>query len=166
MNRQNICKCAVLLASKGLTIAFAESATAGRMAMEFSLCKEASKFLLGGIICYNARLKEDILNVPATTIKTYTPESAEVTRAITLGLKRIIKADIHIGITGLTTPGGSETPEKPVGTLFFCALMGENIIFEDRKVFAGKPESIILQSIDHLNCLLIAFLKGYKANLK
>lgn len=69
-----------LLIANRLTLAFAESATAGRAAAEFSLVKNAGKLLKGGLVCYDACLKEDILGVPSELIKKYTPESAEVTR--------------------------------------------------------------------------------------
>lgn len=43
---------ATLLINKELTLAFAESATAGRAAAEFSLACNAGKFLKGGLVCY------------------------------------------------------------------------------------------------------------------
>jgi nicotinamide mononucleotide (NMN) deamidase PncC len=52
----------------------------------------------------------------------------EVTEAIARGLTTLIPADIHIGITGLPCPGGSETAEKPIGTMsstdYYAALNG------------------------------------------
>lgn len=159
MNRENVERCGKLLAEKGMTIAFAESATAGRAAMEFSLCKDAGKFLKGGLVCYDAGLKEDVLHVSQEVIDAYSPESAEVTFAIAAGLEQLIKADLHIGITGLTSAGGSESVEKPVGTMFFCGLFGENKVFEDRKVFSGSPEAIILAAVDHTAKLLCDFLQ-------
>jgi len=160
MNRENIERCGKLLAGKGMTIAFAESATAGRLAMEFSLCKDSGKFLKGGLVCYDACLKEDVLHVSQEVIDAYSPESAEVTFAIAAGLEQLIKADLHIGITGLTSAGGSESAEKPVGTMFFCGLFGENKVFEDRKVFSGSPEDIILAAVDHTAKQLCDFLQS------
>lgn len=158
MNRELIEECSALLAKKGLTIAFAESATAGRMSMEFSLAKDSGKFLKGGFVCYDACLKESVLNVSKVLIEEYSPESAEVTHAIALGLIQLISADLYIGVTGLVSPGGSETEEKPVGTMFLCGLFGENQIFEDRSVFEGSPEEIILQSIERVTWLLKKYL--------
>lgn len=159
MDRTDIEECGRLLAEKGLTVAFAESATAGRQAMEFSLCKDAGKFLKGGIVCYDACLKEELLHVSKELIDACTPESAEVTYAIAIGLQQHIGADIHIGITGLTSPGGSETPEKPVGTMFICGIMGEFKIFEDREVFNGSPGEIILGSVARTAKLLLKYLR-------
>lgn len=150
--------CAQLLREQQVTIAFAESATAGRIMSEFALAPDSGSFLKGGLVCYDACIKEDVLGVPAGLIDTYTPESAEVTEAIAQGLSRIIPADIHIGITGLTTPGGSETPEKPVGTMFVQGIVkGTTPVFADRRTFSGTPEEIILQTVH----LVVGLLSGY-----
>lgn len=158
MDRILINECGAMLKNLGLSVAFAESATAGRLSAEFSLPKDSGKFLKGGIICYDANLKKQILQVAEVLIDEFTPESAEVTYAITIGLLSLIEADIHIGVTGLTTAGGSETPEKPVGTMFSCGVIGENKIFEDRSVFEGTQEEIINQAINRVAFLLKKYL--------
>ena len=70
-----------LLIENKLTVAFAASATAGRITSEFSLIDDAGKFLKGGIACYDAAIKESLLDVPHELIDRFTPESMEVTRA-------------------------------------------------------------------------------------
>lgn len=154
MERFSIERCGRLLAIKHLTLAFAESATAGRAAMEFSLCERAGEFLKGGLVCYDAYLKEQVLQVPKPLIDEFTPESPEVTYAIAKGLGELIDADISIGITGLTRTGGSETEEKPVGTMFFCAILGGEILFEDRQYFKGDQNEISSKAVAHLSELL------------
>lgn len=133
-----------------LTIAFAESATAGCLSAEFARVPDAGKFLKGGIVCYDADLKCSLLGVPQELLKTFTPESEIVTRLITEGLQRVIPADIHIGCTGLTTSGGSETEEKPVGTMFLYGIKANELLFDERIVFNGSPEEIIAQTIELL----------------
>ncbi|RYG21353.1 MAG: CinA family protein [Chitinophagaceae bacterium] len=154
-------QCATLLIDQKLTIAFAESATAGRLAAEFSLVKDAGKFLKGGLICYDAYLKEDLLAVPHELIEKYTPESAEVTKAITRGLQKLIEADLHIGVTGLPAAGGSETAEKPVGTMFICGMHNGTEIFNKRITFDGNPEEIIVKTVSHTATMLISYLKKF-----
>ena len=147
-------KCSKILLSKQLTIATAESATAGRLAAEFSLIPDCGKTLKGGLVCYDAGIKQDILGVSADLVEQYTPESAEVTEDMAIKLPKLIEADIHIAITGLTMPGGSETPEKPVGTMFIHTLIkGRPIPL--REVFKGSPEEIVLQTVDRIAQLLI-----------
>ncbi|WP_316765383.1 CinA family protein [Pedobacter frigiditerrae] len=154
MLNADLAHCSELLLEKELTVAFAESASAGRMVAEFAMVPNAGKFLKGGFVCYDACLKEDILKVPKELIEEFTPESPEVTKAITEGLTKLIKADIHIGVTGLPTPGGSETPEKPVGSMFICCIYKNKELFAERVVFDGEPEEIILRTVFHTAELL------------
>jgi nicotinamide-nucleotide amidase len=142
--------CARLLAAQELNIAFAESATVGRMAAEFGLTDEAGKILKGGIVCYDAGVKEDLLKVDDK----YTPESAEVTEAAAKGLRALMPAKIHVAITGLTCPGGSESPEKPVGTMFIHCI-ADDFAFSDRSTFTGGKEVIIMKCIENFADLLI-----------
>jgi nicotinamide-nucleotide amidase len=146
-----------LIAAQNLTIAFAESATAGWLCSEFALTEESGKILEGGITCYDADLKVSLLKVPQAMIDSYTPESMEVTQEMAYHLSELIPSDIQVTVTGLTTPGGSETPEKPVGTMFVFALIkGRPASF--RKVFRGSCEEIIHQTIAATADLLIAAL--------
>lgn len=155
MHSDTLLTCGRLLIDQKLTIAFAESATAGRMASDFSLIPDAGKFLIGGLVCYDACLKEQLLKVPEEMIKKLTPESMEVTMAIAAGLERLIPASLHVGITGLTSSGGSETPEKPVGTMFIHALLHGKVLFSERILFQGSPEEIVKQTTERTALLLI-----------
>lgn len=156
---KHLIQCAKLMTEKGLTIAFVESATGGRVTSDFSLVPHAGKFLKGGLVCYDAKLKETILNVPKRLIDEKTPESMEVTEAIAESLTRLIEADIHVGITGLTSSGGSETAEKPVGTMFIHGLINNNHrLFSRRILFSGSPEDIVKQTTVEVARLLNEFL--------
>jgi nicotinamide-nucleotide amidase len=158
MPSQTLKDCGIAIAGKGFTIAFAESATAGRMAAEFSLLAESGKILKGGIVCYDASIKEDILNIPKEFVEKYTPESAEVTEALADRIGKLIESDIQVAVTGLTTPGGSENAEKPVGTMFIHIVVnGKSLPI--RHVFTGAPEEIVLQTIDHAAQIILQELR-------
>ena len=115
MPSPEVIRCGQLLVDKGVTIAFAESATGGRLCAEFTLAPDAGKFLKGSVVTYDVGVKQALLGVPTEVIERYTPESAEVTRLMTLGLKKQLQADVYISVTGLTHAGGSERTGKPVG---------------------------------------------------
>lgn len=157
----NLLKCAQLLIDKNLTIAFAESATAGRMASEFSLLKNAGKFLKGGIICYDAEVKKDLLNVSDELVEKYSPDSIEVTRAAAIGLPSLFKADVYIAVMGLPDTGGSETDEKLVGTMFLVANYGNTELFAEKIVFSGQVEDVIKKTINCTAKLLVSHLNKY-----
>lgn len=149
MASSTVLECTKMLHDKGLTIAFAESATAGRLASEFALTPYSGGCLKGGLVCYDACVKEDILQISKEMIDTYTAESAEVTREMAMQLRTIIPSDIQVAITGLTTPGGSETEEKPVGTMFAHILIQDRPV-SLRRLYVGAPEQIILSTIDEV----------------
>ncbi|MEA5257929.1 CinA family protein [Arcicella aquatica] len=145
------------LVANRLTIAFAESATAGRAAAEYSMVEDSGKLLKGGLVCYDACLKETILGVPAEMIKKYTPESAEVTKELAHRLKSLIDADVQVAITGLTSSGGSETLQKPVGTMFIHLVTKDKSI-GIKEIFKGSPEEIVMQTIDQVAQLLLTYV--------
>nr|WP_315248186.1 CinA family protein [uncultured Flavobacterium sp.] len=154
MPSEIVIKCSKAIAEKGWNIAFAESASAGRMSAEFSMTEDSGKILRGGIVCYEVFVKEQLLNVPHSVIEKHTPESAEVTQILAQQASKIFNSKITVAITGLTTPGGSETVEKPVGTIFIYIITPDKKI-NHREVFNGSPEEIILQAIDKTAELII-----------
>jgi len=106
------------------------------------------------MVCYHTSMKEDLLLIPQGTIQKHTAESAIVTKLMAQNFHRYVLSDICVALTGLTTPGGSETPRKPVGTIFI------HIIFPDKEIarqftFKGKPESIVDQAIDAVSELIL-----------
>jgi nicotinamide-nucleotide amidase len=161
MAESKISRCSKLMAEQGLTIAFGESASAGWLCSEFALTEESGKVLKGGLACYDASLKVQLLKVPQQLIDEFTPESMEVTRAMAYGLRELIASDVQVTVTGLTTPGGSETPEKPVGTMFVFALVRDREA-SIRKIFTGSCEEVIHQTVEAAAELLIAELNNNK----
>jgi nicotinamide-nucleotide amidase len=143
MPSEIVIKCSKAIAAKGWNIAFAESATAGRMCAEFSMTKHSGDILLGGIVCYEAFVKTQILHVSQNLIDKCTPESAEVTQILAQHASKFFNSKITVAVTGLTTPGGSETKGKPVGT-FFIYILTPDKKMKRREVFKGSPEKIVL----------------------
>jgi nicotinamide-nucleotide amidase len=154
MSRKIVRECSKAIAHKGWKIAFVESATAGRMCAEFSLTKDSGSILNGGISCYSVFVKEHILQVPDGLIEEYTAESKEVTEALAVNALDFFEAEIVVAVTGLTTPGGSETKEKPVGTMFIHILM-PGVSIAHQEVFSGEQEEIVLSCIDKTAQLIL-----------
>ena len=166
MASDTIIRCSRRIAEKNLKIAFAESASAGWMASEFSLTPYSGDILLGGIVCYDACIKQDLFDVPQDVIDRYTPESAEVTRLLAERLSKYFKCDIAVAVTGLTTPGGSETPEKPVGTMFIHIKMPNDKYCAHREVFEGSAKDVISQAINRTGELLINLVSSLESHPK
>lgn len=154
MASQTVIACSEALAEKNWTITFVESASAGKMSYEFSTVPDSGKILIGGMVCYNVCLKEDVLDIPHGLIEAFTAESAEVTKAMANNFCKFAEADVCVALTGLTTPGGSETMEKPVGTIFM------HIIFPEKQIplrceFKGNAREIVDQAIDKAAAVIL-----------
>lgn len=139
MNKVNrFVKC---LQASGLTVAFAESVTCGMASQNLAAYKGASDVLAGSVVCYTPEVKMSVLKVPEKVIKRYTSESIQVTKALAEGLAKIIRADVCAALTGLASDGGSETRNKPVGTVFY-AIRYKRKVHSFRFVFRGTPLQI------------------------
>lgn len=106
-----------LLLDRELTIAVAESCTAGLLASRLASLPGASRYLAGGVVSYSNRSKEALLGVPPSEIERFGAVSEEVARSMASGVRSAFGADIGVGITGVAGPDGG-TAEKPVG--FVC----------------------------------------------
>ncbi len=159
MASQKIIDCALAIADKEWNIFFIESATAGRMCSEFALSPVSGKILRGGISCYEVFVKEQFLKVPHRLIENHTAESAEVTETLAKNAAKLFNAAITVAVTGLTTSGGSESPDKPVGTMFIHVVMPHSTI-KHHEVFTGDQETIVLKTIDRTAELILNEIKG------
>jgi nicotinamide-nucleotide amidase len=154
MPSEIVIKCSHALKDESLTIAFAESVTAGKVISEFALIPNCGSVLNGSIVCYDVSVKQSLLGVPAEMIERYTPESAEVTEQLAIGLRKLIPSDVIVAVTGLAAPGGSETEEKPVGTMFVHGFFKDKP-WKLRLHFNDEPEQVILKTIDAIANFLL-----------
>jgi nicotinamide-nucleotide amidase len=152
-----VIECSHALKDRNLTISFAESATAGKVVSEFALIPNCGSVLVGSIVCYDVSVKINVLGVSPDLINEFTAESAEVTEQLANGLKRLIPADIIVAITGLAAPGGSETDEKPAGTMFVNGFI-KNVPFSFQRYFDAEPEDVMLKTIDAIAEYLLQHL--------
>jgi nicotinamide-nucleotide amidase len=108
-----------LLSERGLTIATAESCTAGLLAGRLTDPAGSSAWVRGGVVVYSNDAKHDLAGVPTELIETHGAVSEEVAVALADGARRRLGADVGVAITGIAGPGGG-TEEKPVGLVHLC----------------------------------------------
>ena len=73
-----------------------------------------------GFITYSNAAKQQMLGVPADTLRDHGAVSQQTAEAMARGALSKAKADIVIAITGIAGPGGG-TADKPVGLVHFAA---------------------------------------------
>jgi nicotinamide-nucleotide amidase len=134
------------LLTRGLTIATAESCTAGLLAGRLTDRPGSSAYLLGGLVVYSNEAKHELAGVPTELIARVGAVSAEVAEALARGAAARLGADIGVGITGIAGPdGGSE--EKPVGLVHFCAVANGHV--RPRRVrIPGSREDVRRRAVE------------------
>jgi nicotinamide-nucleotide amidase len=108
------------LIERGLTIATAESCTAGLLAGRLTDLAGSSAYVLGGLVVYSNRAKHELAGVPTELIDSVGAVSPEVASELALGARTRLGTDIGVGITGIAGPGGGSA-DKPVGLVYLCA---------------------------------------------
>ena len=102
-----------LLAEKQLTVATAESCTAGLLSAAITAVSGASAVFGCGVSAYSAEIKHGILGVPTAVLEQYGTVSKETATAMANGIRRLADSTIGVAITGVAGP--NETEGKPVG---------------------------------------------------
>ena len=106
-----------LLTEKRLSIATAESMTAGLVAHRLAQVPGASNWLRGGIVCYDNSVKTGLLGVSEAMIREHTAVSAPVAELLAVGVRELLQTDLGVSVVGYAGPDGGG-PDKPVGTTF------------------------------------------------
>jgi PncC family amidohydrolase len=133
-----------LLIQKKMTIAVAESCTGGLLSSMLTRYSGSSAYFLSGAVVYSNKAKRDLLQIPAKLIDSHGAVSKQVAIAMATNVRKLAKADLGIGITGIAGPTGG-TAEKPVGTVYIAVASAKKIICK-RHNFRGSRSSIQKQA--------------------
>jgi len=98
------------LTAKNLTVATAESLTAGMIAATLADQSGASAYLRGGIVAYTLDAKVDFLGVQREEAAACNCVSREVAKQMALGAREKFKVDYALAVTGYAEPGEHEEP--------------------------------------------------------
>jgi nicotinamide-nucleotide amidase len=91
------------LISRGLSFAVAESLTGGLIASRLVDVPGASNWFRGGVVAYDSAVKHSVLGVPEGPVVT-----ADAAVAMAEGARRVLGADVALGITGVAGPERQE----------------------------------------------------------
>lgn len=125
---------------EGRRIATAESCTAGLLAARLTDRPGSSAYVAGGVVAYANQAKIDLLGVDPALIEAHGAVSQEVAEAMALGAVERFGADTAVAITGVAGPDGG-TPEKPVGTVWFCVRLAEGVtVIRSLQLPGARPD--------------------------
>ena len=100
-----------LALAQELTVAVAESLTGGMIATALAAAERSSEWFLGSLVAYASQVKHDVLDVPEGPVV-----SATAASAMARGVRRLLKADVAVAVTGAGGPGSQDGREP--GTVF------------------------------------------------
>ena len=128
------------------TVSFAESCTGGALSSFLTEQPGISDIFLGSVVSYSNEAKVDLLGVRRDTLMHEGAVSEAVARQMAHGVRRQLKTDWSIAITGIAGPSGG-TPGKPVGTVCF-AIVGTGFEDSRKEFFSGDRKAIQLAAVD------------------
>ena len=108
-----------LLMEKGLSLAVMEDYSGGWLAASITDVPESPVFFKGGLVAYSNEAKVTF-GVNAEVISQYGAVSPEVAQAMSEVVRRLLDADIGIGITGI-----EETQARPTGVVYISIANGK-----------------------------------------
>ena len=125
-----------------LTLATAESCTAGALAHLLANAPGASDSFHGGFVVYTKENKSKALGVPAALIEKHTAVSAEVAKAMALGALERCPAEVVVSITGVAGPDPDEDG-NPVGLVYLAVARRGGQLMNEEHRFGYRSKSQI-----------------------
>lgn len=135
----------VLKRLEGKTLVTAESLTGGGIGAALTAVPGSSAVYKGGVISYTDEVKHELLGVDEEILRRYGAVSLWTAGAMASGVRKLLKADVAVSVTGLAGPGGDEFGHK-VGTVFIGFENQAKSIAKEYR-FTGDREAVRRQTI-------------------
>lgn len=147
----------VLKTLAGKTLVTAESLTGGGIGSALTAVPGSSEVYKGGVISYTDAVKETVLGVPAEILETYGAVSQWTAGYMASGVRKLMKADVAVSVTGLAGPGG-DAYGNPVGTVFIGYEDARQSVVR-RYFFTGSREEIRKRTVETALRLVLEYNK-------
>ncbi len=135
----------VIARLKGRTLATAESLTGGMIGAALTAVPGASAVYKGGVVSYTNEVKQNVLGVSSEILERYGAVSPWTAGAMASGVRKLLKTDFAVAVTGLAGPGGDEFGH-PVGTVFIGFESGSRAEVRQYR-FEGDREAVRQQTV-------------------
>ncbi|GAA5086843.1 CinA family protein [Nocardia iowensis] len=135
-----------------LTVAVAESLTAGQIAAALGAAPESAEWFRGGVVAYSAQVKRSVLGVPEVPVVSET-----AAKAMAEGVTSLMGSTLSVAVTGVGGPGPQDG--EPAGSVWF-SVAGKDVTASHRQ-FDGSPEEVLEQTVNHALELLLEAARGH-----
>ncbi|MHC6593525.1 CinA family protein [Arthrobacter sp. C152] len=121
-----------------LTVATAESLTAGMVSAVLADTPGASGMLQGGVVAYQNSVKENVLHVPAELLARAGSVDPDVAGAMAAGARTVLGADVGVATTGVAGPDAHDG--KPVGRVYIGIATAAGAAGFEYSFTGGRPD--------------------------
>jgi nicotinamide-nucleotide amidase len=149
----------IILKRRGLWVCAAESCTGGLFLSSLTDISGSSAWVAGGVVSYSNEVKQQVVGVQEATLNQYGAVSEPTAREMAAGVRKLIGADIGIGITGIAGPGGGSS-EKPVGLVYIGMATPESTTVE-RCLWQGDRIENKQQSVVRALQMILQWLSAH-----
>ena len=146
-----------LCIEKEVSIAVAESCTAGLIASKLTTLPGSSSYFNGGVVAYQNEIKTKILGVSQSIIDEKTEVSVEVVKQMAKSVLEKFDANFAVATTGYAGPAAG-TNKNPIGTVFIAIASVVGVVIS-RFVFLGDRQSVVNQASESALSLLYNEIK-------
>lgn len=140
----------------GLTLSTAESCTGGNVAHVITEIAGSSDYFMGSVVSYSNDVKQHVLGVDQATLYSLGAVSQPVVEQMVDGVSRVCRTHCAVATSGVAGPGGG-TPDKPVGTVWMAAKVGDTVISQCHH-FPGDRARIIDRATTQVLIMLLKML--------
>ncbi|MFF2392352.1 CinA family protein [Nocardia sp. NPDC058114] len=135
----------------GVTIATAESLTAGNVATALGAAADAAVWYRGGVVAYAADVKRCVLGVPDVPVV-----SKAAARAMAEGVRSLMDADIAVATTGVGGPDPQDG--EAAGSVWFCVVSRSDARASHRQ-YDCDPAQVVARSVQYAIEMLLSMAK-------
>lgn len=129
-----------------ITVATAESCTAGMIAARIGDASGVSEIFSEGYVTYSNEAKEKNLGVSHEALENFGAVSEVVARQMAEGVCRRTGARLGLSATGIAGPTGG-TADKPVGLVYMGVCL-DGVTTVAKSVFKGNRSEVRAQTVE------------------
>lgn len=150
------------LLQQNKTIAFAESCSGGLASSLVTDIPGSSEYLLGSVVTYTNEAKENLIHVQHDTLEQYGAVSRETACEMAIGVRKLLRSDYGVSITGNAGPGASEG--KSVGLVYIAVAAQDVVYCQEHRFTSTRTENKLRIALTAISMVIDKLLEEKRNN--